>query len=148
MTSLPVSLQTAIYDIIQRTNDGGGSIRAVLLSTTEGVPLGRCCCYYDSDNNQNNNNPSGLSNNTTTTTSTTATSSTSMGSIHRYPPTAIASNSTDEDVLSSIESIWAPASKQFPSLGLHKLKQVTTMYDHGTVIQLYQTPMVRIFKSD
>ena len=46
------------------------------------------------------------------------------------------------DVLASIESVWAPASKQFPVLGLDKLKQVTAIYDHGTLIHTYQAPMV------
>ena len=42
------------------------------------------------------------------------------------------SNPLNEDVLNSIESTWAPASKQFPLLNMGKeLKTVTAIYDHG-----------------
>ena len=37
----------------------------------------------------------------------------------------------DEEVLSNIESTWAPASKQFPLLHMGKeVKVVTAIYDH------------------
>lgn len=51
----------------------------------------------------------------------------------------------NEDVLASMESIWAPPafSKQIPVLGLGKqLQQVTAIYDHGTLIHVYQIPVV------
>ena len=38
---LPAALQTSLANIIQRSNLSGASIRVILLSTTEGVPLGR-----------------------------------------------------------------------------------------------------------
>lgn len=61
---------------------------AVLLSTAEGVPLGRV--YAD------------------------------------------LATPLSEEVLSSIESTWAPASKQFPLLGLGKeARIVTAIFDHG-----------------
>jgi Mitogen-activated protein kinase kinase 1 interacting len=100
MTSLlPSSLQNSLQEILQQSNLRGASIRAILLSTTDGVPLGRV-----------------------------------VGP--QQPP-------RNEEVLSSIESVWAPASKQFPVLGLEKVKQVTSIYDHGTLIHIYQAPMVR-----
>jgi Mitogen-activated protein kinase kinase 1 interacting len=104
MTSLlPTSLQNSLQGIVQQSNLRGASIRAILLSTTEGVPLGRV--MQQQQQQQQNLN---------------------------------------EDVLSSIESVWAPASKQFPVLGLDKVKQVTAIYDHGSLIHIYQAPMVRV----
>jgi hypothetical protein len=98
MTSLlPSSLQNSLQEILQQSNLRGASIRAILLSTTDGVPLGRV-----------------------------------VGSQQQL----------NEEVLSSIESVWAPASKQFPVLGLEKVKQVTAIYDHGSLIHIYQAPMV------
>mmetsp|Transcript_21375 Transcript_21375/g.29746 ORF Transcript_21375/g.29746 Transcript_21375/m.29746 type:complete len:150 (-) Transcript_21375:474-923(-) len=48
-----------------------------------------------------------------------------------------------EEVLASVESTWAPASKQFPLLGQGKeIKTVTAMYDVGNLIHVYQTPLV------
>jgi hypothetical protein len=38
---LPSSLQTALHELVDRSNAGGGGIRVILLSTSEGVPLGR-----------------------------------------------------------------------------------------------------------
>lgn len=38
---LPASLQTALHELVDRVNAGGGGIRVILLSTSEGVPLGR-----------------------------------------------------------------------------------------------------------
>jgi ragulator complex protein LAMTOR3 len=102
MTSLlPTSLQNSLQGIVQQSNLRGASIRAILLSTTEGVPLGRVMQQQQQQN-------------------------------------------LNEDVLSSIESVWAPASKQFPVLGLDKVKQVTAIYDHGSLIHIYQAPMVRV----
>lgn len=96
-TLLPSKLQNSLQQIVEQTNRSSAGIRAILLSTAEGVPLGR---VYASDQPLN------------------------------------------EDVLASIESIWAPASKQFPVLGLDKLHQITAIYDHGTLIHVYQTPVV------
>jgi predicted regulator of Ras-like GTPase activity (Roadblock/LC7/MglB family) len=96
-TLLPTSLQNCLQEVIERSNLAGSGIRGILLSTTEGVPLGR---VFASDQPLN------------------------------------------EDILSAIESVWAPASKQFPFLGLEKLHQVTAIYDHGTLVHVYQTPVV------
>lgn len=98
---LPASLQNAMQQIVERTSQSGAGIRVVLLSTTEGVPLGR---VYASDEPLN------------------------------------------EDVLASLESVWPPASKQIPVLGMGKVKQVTAIYDHGILIHVYQAPVVRIFQ--
>jgi Mitogen-activated protein kinase kinase 1 interacting len=95
---LPSTLQNTLNELLERTNKSGAGIRAILLSTTEGVPLGRV--YADDDQPLN------------------------------------------EDVLASIESIWAPSSKQLPFLGLKKAQQVTAIYDHGALIHVYQTPLV------
>lgn len=97
-TLLPASLQNSLQEIVERANQRAASIRGILLSTTEGVPLGR----------------------------------------------VIADQSLPGDVLASIESVWAPASKQFPVLGLEKVKQVTAIYDHGTLVHIYQPPMVSL----
>lgn len=97
---LPAALQISLTGIIQRANQSGASIRVILLSTTEGVPLGRAYA-----------------------------ASSSSASWH-------------EEVLSAIETVWAPASKQLPLLGLEKAKQVTAIYDHGTLFHLYQAPIV------
>jgi hypothetical protein len=87
---LPANLQNTLHQIVDRTNASNGGIRAILLSTAEGVPLGRV--YAD------RNSP------------------------------------LNEDVLSSIESTWAPASKQFPLLNMGKeARIVTAIYDHGKV---------------
>ena len=113
-TLLPISLQKSVYDIIEQSNLRGAAVRAILLSTTEGVPLGRVVMVApcDDQQQQEHNNSSSSSSN------------------------------MNVDVLASIESVWAPASKQFPVLGLDKLKQVTAIYDHGTLIHTYQAPMV------
>ena len=85
---LPANLQNTLHQIVDRVNTANGGIRAILLSTAEGVPLGRV--YAD-----------------------------------RSTP-------LNEDVLTNIESIWAPASKQFPLLDMGKeVKTVTAIYDHG-----------------
>lgn len=87
---LPANLQGTLHQIVQQSNLSGGGIQVILLSTAEGVPLGRV--YSD-----------------------------------RNAP-------LNEDVLSSIESTWAPASKQFPLLNMGKeARTVTAIYDHGTL---------------
>jgi hypothetical protein len=97
-TLLPASLQNSLQEIAARANKSSAGIQIILLSTSEGVPLGRVYASNDPLN---------------------------------------------EDVLASIESVWATASKQFPVLGLKKLKQVTAIYDHGTLVHVYQSPVVR-----
>ena len=106
-TLLPASLQKALQGIVERANLRGAALRAILLSTTEGVPLGRVV-VDDHDGDDNHNTPT-----------------------------------LNEEVLASIESVWAPASKQFPVLGLDKVQQVTAIYDHGTLVHFYQAPLVR-----
>lgn len=71
---LPANLQSTLHEVVKRSNAANGGIQVILLSTAEGVPLGRV--YAESDSPLN------------------------------------------EDVLSSIESTWAPASKQFPLLNM------------------------------
>ncbi|GAX20596.1 hypothetical protein FisN_3Hh553 [Fistulifera solaris] len=95
MSLLPISLQSSLQEIVRRCHPCGADIRAILLSTTEGVPLGR-----------------------------------------------ILNTPLNEEILASIESVWAPASKQFSVLGLGKVQQATAIYDHGTLIHLYQGPLV------
>lgn len=95
-TLLPASLQKTLRDIAERSNQRGASVRAILLSTTEGVPLGR----------------------------------------------VIADASLNEGGLASIESVWAPASAPASVLGLDKVKQVTAIYDHGTLVHIYEASMV------
>lgn len=96
---LPASLQTSLGSIIQRANQSGAAIRVILLSTTEGVPLGRAYAADDT-------------------------------------------TPLNEEVLASLESVWAPPSKQFPLLGLDKPRQVTAIYNHGTLVHVYQGPLV------
>lgn len=96
---LPAALQSSLASIIGRSNMSGASIRVILLSTTEGVPLGRA---YAKD----------------------------------------CENLLHEEVLSSIETDWASPSKQLPLLGLEKAQQVTAIYDHGTLVHVYQAPVV------
>ena len=120
---LPANLQSTLRQIIERTNAANGGIRAILLSTAEGVPLGR---------------------------------------VH-----SSTSQQLNEDVLNSLESTWAPASKQFPLLNMGKeARIVTAIFDHGelrtvlesfallllaylfgtatlgTIFHLYQAPVV------
>jgi hypothetical protein len=92
-TLLPASLQNSLQEIVQRSNQRAACIRAILLSTTEGVPLGRVIAPA-------------------------TTSSTDGGSGGGE------SNALQEDGLAAIESVWAPASKQFPVLGLEKVRHV------------------------
>lgn len=88
---LPINLQNTLYQIIENVNNCNGGIRVMMLSTAEGVPLGRV--YGDRVNPMN------------------------------------------EDVLASIESTWAPASKQFPLLNMGKeARTVTAIYDHGELV--------------
>mmetsp|Transcript_26965 Transcript_26965/g.74131 ORF Transcript_26965/g.74131 Transcript_26965/m.74131 type:complete len:159 (-) Transcript_26965:36-512(-) len=98
---LPTNLQHTLQLIVERANAAGGSIRVILLSTAEGVPLGRV-----------------------------------------YSP-ADQMSPLDEEVLSNIESTWAPASKQFPLLHMGKeVKVVTAIYDQRTIFHIYQAPVV------
>ncbi|CAB9504129.1 expressed unknown protein [Seminavis robusta] len=56
---------------------------------------------------------------------------------------ADSSQPLNEDVLSAIESTWAPASKQCPMLNMGKeVKTVTAIYDHGILMHVYQVPLV------
>jgi hypothetical protein len=89
---LPANLKNSLHEIIERVNLSSGGIRVILLSTAEGVPLGRAYSKEDRDN-----------------------------------PHVL-----NEDVLSNIESTWAPASKQFPLLNMGKeVKMVTAIYDQS-----------------
>lgn len=98
---LPTNLQHSLQLIMERTNAAAGGVRVILLSTAEGVPLGRV-----------------------------------------YSSTTKAS-SLDEEVLSNIESTWAPASKQFPLLHMGKdVKVVTAIYDNRTLFHIYKAPVV------
>jgi len=98
---LPTNLQHTLQLIVERANAVGGNIRVILLSTAEGVPLGRV--YSSSDE----------------------------------------ASRLDEEVLSNIESTWAPASKQFPLLNMGKeIKVVTAIYDNRTIFHVYQAPVV------
>ena len=91
---LPANLQSTLHQIVDRVNASNGGIRVILLSTAEGVPLGRV--YAD-----------------------------------RNMP-------LNEDILSSIESTWAPASKQFPLLNMGKeARIVTAIYDHGEIVEKF-----------
>lgn len=38
---LPANLQNTLHEIVERVNASGGGIRVILISTAEGVPLGR-----------------------------------------------------------------------------------------------------------
>ena len=108
---LPANLQNTLHQIVDRVNNANGGIRVILLSTAEGVPLGRV--YAASSRN-----------------STTTTSGGTSSSLQSQP--------LNEDVLTNIESIWAPASKQFPLLDMGKeAKTVTAIYDHGKDIQTH-----------
>ncbi|CAJ1966931.1 unnamed protein product [Cylindrotheca closterium] len=96
---LPANLQNTLNQIVDRVNKANGGINVILLSTAEGVPLGRV--YADR------------------------------------------SAQLNEEVLASIESTWAPASKQFSLLDLGKeAKVVTAIYDHGTILHVYEAPVV------
>lgn len=97
MSLLPTTLQSSMHELIRRSNQCGAQIHAILLSTTEGVPLGRV---------------------------------------------VVVATPLNEEIVASIESVWAPASKQFPVLGMGKVQQTTAVYDHGILIHLYQGPLV------
>lgn len=111
VTLLPAALQNSLQEIVDQSNQAAAEIRAILLSTTEGVPLGRVYASSSSRGDQQQQQQ------------------------QQQPP-------LNEEVLASIESVWAPASKQFPVLGLEKVHCVTAMYDHGTLMHVYQTPLV------
>lgn len=44
---LPESLQTSLHDLVNRVNASDGNVRIILLSTSEGVPLGRISSGID-----------------------------------------------------------------------------------------------------
>jgi len=112
VTLLPSTLANCLKEIVERTNKSSAGIRAVLLSTTDGVPLGRVYCNYGSSVGGGDDN---------------------VNDSDSHQPLPL-----NEDVLASIESVYAPASKQFPVLGLggKNLHQVTAIYDHGTLIHV------------
>lgn len=103
-TLLPKQLQKSLQEVVSRANMRSANLRAILLSTTDGVPLGRVVAEQDQELN--------------------------------------------EQVLANIESVWAPASKQIPLLGLDKMKCVTAIYNHGTLLHIYKSAMVRTQKSN
>jgi hypothetical protein len=103
-----------MQEILSRAFSLGSSIRAILLSTTEGVPLGRVYAHA-------------------------ATPASEQTPTRRDDQ----DDSVRDDALASIESIWAPAAKQIPALGLEKLQQVTAIYDHGILCHVYESPLVR-----
>jgi hypothetical protein len=50
----------------------------------------------------------------------------------------------DEEVLSNIESTWAPASKQFPLLNMGKeVKVVTAIYDNRKFLKKIKSYIVK-----
>jgi hypothetical protein len=100
---LPQALQLSMQEIITTSNMSKAEIRAILLSTSEGAPLGRV---------------------------------------------VVADSALHPEMLQMIENVYAPASKQFPVLGLDKLRQVTAVYDHGIIVHIYQGPVVRVFYSE
>eukprot|EP00527_Entomoneis_sp_CCMP2396_P001094 CAMPEP_0198146376 /NCGR_PEP_ID=MMETSP1443-20131203/29100_1 /TAXON_ID=186043 /ORGANISM="Entomoneis sp., Strain CCMP2396" /LENGTH=199 /DNA_ID=CAMNT_0043810321 /DNA_START=157 /DNA_END=753 /DNA_ORIENTATION=- len=120
---LPASLQNSLQEVVKLCNRGGAELRAITLSTTEGVPLGRV--YGEHETHLN------------------------------------------EETLTLLETVWAPASKQLPVLGLDnsknsnnnnnkaqnqtttknnsnasKMIMITAMYDHGILVHLYLAPIV------
>jgi len=117
---LPAKLQENLQNIVKRTNQSGAAVRAILLSTTEGVSL----CHRINEECHGVKLMQFL-----------VLLQVPLGRVYDEP--------LNEEVLASIESVWAPASKQLPALGLQKIKQVTAIYDHGSVVNLYQGPLVR-----
>jgi len=95
---LPSALQSSLQELVERINSCGAGVNAILLSTLEGVPLGRVYA----------------------------------GNVEWH-----------EEVLSSLETTWAPASKHFPLLNLGKeIQVVTAMYDQVTLLHVYLSPVV------
>jgi hypothetical protein len=97
--SLPGALEKVLKEIVEASNLRGASIRAILLSTTDGAPLGRVL----------------------------ATSCSSLA----------------DEVLLNLESAWSPPNKSLGMLTMGKVHQITASYNHGCVVHLYQTPIVR-----
>lgn len=93
---LPQALQKSLLSLVERVNDCGGGVQVVLLSTSEGVSLGR----------------------------------------------VLISNQWDEELLSNLESTWAPPSKQFPLLKQGDIQSVTAQYEQLTLVHVYLTPVV------
>ena len=102
-TLLPGPLQKALQEVVSRANQRSANLQAILLSTMDGVPLGRVIAEGEEELN--------------------------------------------EQVLANIESVWAPAAKQLPLLGLDKVKCVTAIYNHGCLIHIYKASMVGICKA-
>ena len=101
--TLPQKLHRTVQEVIHQSNLSMASVRCILLSTTEGVALGRV--FAEEYNND--------------------------------------MNLLNEEVIESIESVWAPASKHFPMLGLDKIQYATAFYDHGVLMHVYfQAPLV------
>jgi len=92
-TRLPPALQSSLNEIVERSHLLGANIQAILLSTTDGVPLGRGYCTVE-----------------------------------------------DEAAVASVES--SPHCKHMSLLGMGGVKQVTALYDHGTLLHVYQGAMV------
>jgi len=95
---LPSALQSSLQELLERINSCGADVSVILLSTSEGVPLGR----------------------------------------------VYAGNAEwHEEILSSLETTWAPASKHVPLLNLGKEIQVATaMFDEVTLLHVYLSPVV------
>jgi Mitogen-activated protein kinase kinase 1 interacting len=93
---LPESLQNALESLLYRVNSCGGGIQVVLLSTSEGVSLGRWCLIPH----------------------------------------------WSDEILSNLESTWAPQGKQIPLLQMGEAKSVTAYYDQLTLMHVYFTPVV------
>ena len=110
--------------MVKHCNQSLGQIKAITLSTSEGVPLGRVYGGGTNDNNNINNN--NINNN-------------SPFSEDRESPSDSLLN---EETLALLETVWAPASKQFPVLGLDKVQCVTAIYNHGILVHLYWPPLV------
>lgn len=90
---LPAALQSSLTEIVERSQLRGANIQAILLSTTDGAPLGRGYCTLE-----------------------------------------------DEDAVAAIES--SPHCKHMQLLGMGGVRQVTALYDHGTLLHVYQGAMV------
>ncbi|KAL7560736.1 hypothetical protein ACA910_020986 [Epithemia clementina (nom. ined.)] len=115
---LPSSLQKSLQQVVQLCNQSSGEVRAITLSTMEGVPLGR---VYGDLRVQHE----------ASRVTADPTSSSSLPS----PP-------LNEETLSLLETVWAPPSKQLPVLGLDKVQTITAIYDHGILVHLYWSPLV------
>lgn len=100
---LPGPLEKVLKEIVHTSNLRGASVRAILLSTSDGAPLGRVVS---------------------------------------------SSSSLDEEVLLNLESAWSPPNKSLGMLSMGKVNQITASYSHGSVLHVYQAPIVRSFGYD